>query len=89
MVDALANIPAWAGAALNKLTAHDQAELELLREFYNAFEELQAIPPDKMHKSQQREASLRLVEKAIYVRKFKDPRYGRPGKLTLNGVAVE
>lgn len=61
-------IPEWAEKTLSKPEPFDVAELEALREFYEAWHEYHLIPNDKLHKSKQKEAAIILLAKheAVY-----------------------
>lgn len=64
-------IPAWAKEALEKPSAFDLAEFQVLQQFYEAWEALHKIPKDRFHKKQQEKAALTLVEKAVVLRRMK------------------
>lgn len=79
-------IPKWAENALApKLTAHERAELQVLREFYTAFEAMHATPDDKFHKAKKDGFARIVLEKAYLLRAMNNPQLGN---LTLNGVKV-
>lgn len=76
-------VPQWAKAELDSPSV--AAELEVLREFFDCWEALHAIPHDKLHRKQLEQAAQRLTDAAQSVRSFRD--VGKPkGTLTLNGV---
>lgn len=64
-------IPAWAESALTKASAHDVAAITLLREFYECWEALMAIPQDKVFKHKRETAAGVLREKAMALRAMK------------------
>ena len=62
-------IPAWAESALApKLDIHERAELQLLREFYVAFEAMHATPDDKFHKNKKDSFARVVLEKVAIIR---------------------
>ena len=63
-------VPAWAERELAQKDAFDRARFETLEAFYKAWEELHAIPPDKINRKKKEEAAQRLVDQAHILRRM-------------------
>jgi hypothetical protein len=63
-------VPAWAEKELKRPKPFDQAELDTLREFYQCWEGLHALPKDKLHRKQAEEAAVKLVQQAHILRRM-------------------
>lgn len=72
MSDALTKFQNLPPDALDKPSAFDLAEFQILRQFYEAWEALHRIPNDKHRRKQKEEAAQNLVEKAQVLRSMKD-----------------
>lgn len=68
-------IPAWAEAefAPKRAALDNSAELDLLREFYDCWRALHALPNDKLHRRQKERAAQSLVDAADCVKRFREP----------------
>jgi len=75
--------PAWAEKALEKPSAFNLAELDLLREFFDAWVELHALKRDKLHQNKADALAKQMVEKSQSIRIM---RGHKRGTLTVNGV---
>ncbi len=65
-------IPDWASAQLRG-NAHVAAEHQLLRKFFNAWQELHTIPNDRLHKNKAERAAQNLVDIAHAIERMIDP----------------
>lgn len=65
-------IPAWAEATLRG-QAHVAAEHLLLREFFDAWQDLHSLPNDKLHRHKSERAAQRLVDIARSIERMIDP----------------
>lgn len=73
MNDPFKQVPTWAERELSKAPAADVAELEMLRTFYDAWEDMHSIPNDKLHRNKKEAAAERLVGAAHTIRAFRQP----------------
>ena len=64
-------VPKWAESALTKPKPFDFEELGLLRDFYEQWEALHAIPDEKAMRPKKIEAATKLVEKAHVIRSLR------------------
>lgn len=65
-------IPDWASAQLRG-NAHVAAEHMLLRQFFNAWQDMHSIPNDKLHRHKAERAAQRLVDLADSIERMIDP----------------
>lgn len=72
MTDALAKLQNLPPDTLDKPSAFELAEFQVLQQFYQAWEALHKIPPGKFRQKQKEEAAQRLVELAHVLRSMKN-----------------
>jgi flagellar hook-associated protein FlgK len=65
-------MPAWAEAQLRG-SQHVAAEHALLREFFNAWQDLHTLPNDKLHRRKAELAAQRLIDIADQIERMIDP----------------
>jgi len=65
-------IPDWAEAQLRG-NAHVAVEHKMLREFFNAWQDLHSIPNDKLHRNKAERAAQALIDKAHAIERMIDP----------------
>lgn len=65
-------IPSWAESHLRGAN-HVAAEHKLLREFFNAWQELHSLPNDKLHRNKAERAAQNLVDIARSIERMIDP----------------
>ena len=65
-------IPAWAEKTLGpKPTAFDAAEFELLRDFFETWENLHKVPRTRGYKDRMEQIAANLVSKAMTIRRLR------------------
>lgn len=80
-------IPEWAEAALKKPEPFDLAELQVLREFYDAWFLYHTIPNEKKNRGKQRDAANLMLEKHNLIEQMRSPKL--IGTAMFNGEKLE
>ncbi len=65
-------IPKWVEYQLQS-EAHRSAEIQLHRDFFDAWEHLHSIPNDKLHRPKSEAAAQRLCEIAATIQRLREP----------------
>lgn len=68
----MGHIPEWAEAQLRGQN-HVAAEHMLLRQFFNAWQDLHSIPNDRLHRNKTEQAAQKLVDLAKSIERMIDP----------------
>ncbi len=65
-------MPTWAEHQLQS-QAHRDAEIQMHRDFFDAWEALHALPNDKLHRRQAEQAAQKLVDFAQAIKRLREP----------------